>query len=67
MKNIIITFLLERVVVERIKIDDVVTEIKTPVWFRMEYNTESKVCIFVGKNSTVFDIAQPMVKVLVGK
>ena len=60
----IISFKLERVVVERIEQDGVITEIKTPVWFNMEYNSKTKVCIFVGKNSTVYTIADAMVEVL---
>ena len=57
----IIAFELERVVVERIKISGKLKEVRTPVWFNMEYNTKTKVCIFVGAKSTVYEIAPVMV------
>ncbi len=57
----IIAFELERVVMDRIKIAGKVKELRVPVWFNMEYNTKTKVCIFVGAKSTVYEIAPVMV------
>ena len=63
----VITFKLERTVVERISVKGKVKEVKTPVWFNMEYDTKAKVCIFVGRNSTVYDISAVMVAALTSK
>ena len=64
---IMIQFKLERIVIERINVKGKVKEVKTPVWFNMEYNKTTKKCIFVGKNSTPYDISAEMVKALTSK
>jgi len=52
----VISFILKKTVVERIKVKGEIKKVKTPIWFNMEYNTKSKKAWFVGRNSTPFDI-----------
>tara|TARA_R100000750_G_C2286006_1_gene73068 strand:+ start:239 stop:502 length:264 start_codon:yes stop_codon:yes gene_type:complete len=64
---IMIQFKLERIVIERVDVKGKVKEVKTPVWFLMEYDSSTGKCIFVGRNSTPYDISAEMVTAITSK
>jgi|TARA_R100001530_G_C4321437_1_gene155962 hypothetical protein len=64
---IMIQFKLERIVIERVDVKGKVKEVKTPVWFLMEYDPSTGKCIFVGRNSTPYDISAEMVTAITSK
>ena len=66
-KSTIIVFKLERVVIENVKQDGKIKEVRVPTWFSMEYDTKTGKSWFVGKKMTPYDISEEMIKALTTK